>query len=276
MDNIKGYLPNIHNEIYCAYKSTLNQKSWYAINQCSKFSRFYFVEEGECLITINGVEYVAGKNDLILIPAGCEYSYRIIGSGNLVKLWCHFNSTMDAKNLFDLINCDCLVKVKKPLHIAELFGKLIGLAQQTFTIVNQLQQQIVLAEILEEFLESGNYSFKEQSDEKSMRYNRVITYMRTHLYEDISVDKLASLVHMNPNYFIQSFSKTYGISPIKMYNKIKIDAIAELLQQPDIPMSEIALSMGFDDMSYFSKYVKKYLGMSPKVYRNTKKFNNID
>lgn len=269
MDNIKGYLPNIHNEIYCAYKSTLNRRNWYATNQCSKFSRFYFVEEGECLITINGVEYVVGKNDLILIPAGCEYSYRIIGSDNLVKLWCHFNSTMDAKNLFDLINCDYLVKVKKAPHMAELFNKLVGLAQQTFTIVNQLQQQIMLAEILEKFLEFGSYSFKEQSDENSMRYNRVITYMRTHLYEDISVDKLASLVHMNPNYFIQKFTKNYGISPIKMFNKIKMDAIIELLRHSDIHMSEIAASMGFSDMAYFSRYVKKYLGMSPKVYRNS-------
>ncbi len=267
LTGVTGYLPNIHNDIYCAYKSSLNRKIWHAQHQRTNYSRFYYILDGVCRITINDIEYTATKNHLILIPANSDYSYSIADDNTMVKLWCHFNSMVDGTSLFDLITCNYLVKPADPVKMETLFQELIKTFPNSYPIISQLRQQALLSEILMEFLQSGSYRMASPGSENRMELDRIITYMETHLSEKITISRLASLAHMNANYFIQVFTKTYGTSPLKMLNQIKLENIRQSLEKTDDPISEIALRMGFDDISYFSKFTKKYLGFSPRDYR---------
>ncbi len=265
--NKLSYLPNIHTDIYCAYKSILTKDNWYANKQRSNYSRLYFILEGTCSITINEIEYIATKNHLVLIPANSEYSYNIQGDDPLIKLWCHFNAVIGDNNLFNLINCNYMVLHHEPMKLVSLFHNLINTYPHCGTIISQLQQQAILSHILTEFLLLSSYNLSSQTCENRLHLDRVITYMETHLKEKITVSQLASMLHMNTNYFIQVFTKNYGISPLKMLNQIKVKNIIELLEKTNIPISDIAILMGFDDISYFSKFTKKHLGYSPRDYR---------
>jgi AraC-like DNA-binding protein len=45
--------------------------------------------------------------------------------------------------------------------------------------------------------------------------------------------------------------------------------IKEYLNNPDLSIVQIAEEMNFTTLSYFSRYVTKHLGMSPKAYRES-------
>lgn len=69
---------------------------------------------------------------------------------------------------------------------------------------------------------------------------------------------------MRPNTFdigILSSSVTYYI------DRYTVLMVKECLNNPNLSIVQIANEMNFTSLSYFSRYVSKHLGMSPKAYR---------
>ena len=63
------------------------------------------------------------------------------------------------------------------------------------------------------------------------------------------------------------FKEFYGISPISYIIKLRVTKAAELLEQSDIDILEIADMTGFKSISNFYKLFKEYTGYTPKEYR---------
>lgn len=85
----------------------------------------------------------------------------------------------------------------------------------------------------------------------------------------------------NPNFSIDDFSKTVGMSRMQLHRKLKsllgvsaseflrnerLKAASILLKKGNINISEIAYSVGFNDVSYFSKSFKDLFGKTPSEY----------
>ena len=72
---------------------------------------------------------------------------------------------------------------------------------------------------------------------------------------------------LNPSYFSSIFKKEVGVSFSNYLNKIRIEQSKLLLKNTDSSIVEIALEVGFEDQSYFSKVFKNLTKMTPKQYR---------
>lgn len=95
----------------------------------------------------------------------------------------------------------------------------------------------------------------------------VLTYIRERYDNVIALDELASIAGMSPRYFCRAFSQITGKTPIAYLNYYRIEAACERLLMTDETITEIALSCGFSDMSYFSKLFAREKGMTPSKYR---------
>ena len=67
------------------------------------------------------------------------------------------------------------------------------------------------------------------------------------------------------------FKKEEGISITDYVIRMRIKKASELLQYSEISINEIAMKVGYDNFSYFSRLCKKMLGCSPKDYRKKAK-----
>ncbi len=104
--------------------------------------------------------------------------------------------------------------------------------------------------------------------EKILRLKNVLTYIRENYDSTITLSELASVAGMSPRYFCRAFSQITGKTPIEYLNYYRIEQAGERLRLTDRQVTDIALSCGFNDMSYFSKTFSKQKGMSPTAYRN--------
>ena len=84
---------------------------------------------------------------------------------------------------------------------------------------------------------------------------------------DISVTKLAAMCNMSDTYFRRLFVAEFGTTPLKYINKLRMTQISELLQANYNSIEDIAEQCGFNNVNYFSLFVKKETGMSPFAYR---------
>lgn len=94
-----------------------------------------------------------------------------------------------------------------------------------------------------------------------------INYIVKNYANNITLDDVANEVHLNPAYFSTLFKKEVGNSFKEYLNMIRIEESKRLLTNSSYSIVDIAVAVGFEDQSYFSKVFKKYTGITPKQYR---------
>ncbi len=92
-------------------------------------------------------------------------------------------------------------------------------------------------------------------------------YIEEHYSENLTVEILSSLVHLNKYYFIHNFTKQFGTSPINYLIMRRIDESKHLLVNTNYSLSSISQAVGFSSPSYFSQVFKKTTKISPQEYR---------
>lgn len=96
---------------------------------------------------------------------------------------------------------------------------------------------------------------------------RVTTYMRSRMEEEIGLDELAALVHLSRFHFCTAFKKATGRNPHETLSMMRIARAKELLADPDMPVTEIGLCVGYQTPSSFAASFRKMVGMSPSDFR---------
>lgn len=86
--------------------------------------------------------------------------------------------------------------------------------------------------------------------------------------QDLSVDKLAGLLHLGRTIFYKKVRGTTGYTPNEYIRVIRLRKAAELLKEGEKNVSEVAYAVGFDNPYYFSKCFKEQFGMPPSQYRS--------
>ncbi|MGL6339972.1 MAG: helix-turn-helix domain-containing protein [Waterburya sp.] len=103
------------------------------------------------------------------------------------------------------------------------------------------------------------------------KLQEIIKYIETHLTEDLSLQQLAQVLHLNPHYFTSLFKQSMGMSAYQYVITRRIETAKRLLQQQDLPIIEIAYCTGFRSSSHFSNTFRKHIGVTPSAYRKAMK-----
>ena len=150
-----------------------------------------------------------------------------------------------------------------------------GLSKENFSYeATKSRILIFLIELLRAYGVSGGSDQpisrkKERNVHEDREFYKIVNYIDEHLSEDITLDELARTVHFNKSYLIVRFKETWGISPMKYVNYVRIERARELLATTEKSITDIALEVGFSGIHYFSRYFKARVGITPQEYRTS-------
>ena len=82
-----------------------------------------------------------------------------------------------------------------------------------------------------------------------------------------SVQSYADELCVSPKYLTSVCRKHSGSTASELIATSVMSRVKQLLLYSDLSIKEVAGEMGFDNLSFFGKYVKKHLGLSPNHYR---------
>ncbi|GGG68006.1 AraC family transcriptional regulator [Paenibacillus radicis (ex Gao et al. 2016)] len=240
---------------------------WRDIDYTPSYNKLYYILEGEGWLKIGDHELYPTPGQLILMPAHIQQSYSTISDKPFLKHWCHFSATVGNSDVFQWLDVPYCYDSLDPAIMKELFGQLSEANMQS-SVTARLKEKSVLLDILSRIIELEPIHILQNKTDEMERLSVIQQYIENHLHEEVTVERMAAVLHLHPNYFIKYFKRHFGIPPLRYMNLKRMDKAKLMLQTTSSSIKEIALSTGFDDANYFSKIFRKEVGYSPSEYRS--------
>lgn len=215
---------------------------------------------GKVILKINGKSLILKSNEFIVIPPDFRNEYAYDHSD---AIFIHF-SGCHAENLLS----DYSIETNKKYKTANARQ----LAIYAEKIINELQlKKIGFMNNCEAYLliifTAINRGVLSETDKTNSRLQVIIEDMNINFSLKRSIDEYAKMLNISAVRFQHLFTETFGISPHKMLQNIRLENAKHFLLETDLKVLEIAKQVGYDDALYFSQIFKKHTGLSPKFYR---------
>lgn len=243
-----------------------------------------YVQEGQCLFTVEGRPYELSGGDICLIQPNQTLTLR--GISRTITPFVHmdifYNSNREQSfptkpgqldltayahllqnrlNDFSDIDIPVIIQVQHPQQFKDLFLKMIGFwlsgnpysAFEAQTIGSDLILSIIKA-----YCDTSSSAAPKPQD-----LNWISSYFSFHLSERISVGEMAKRANLSISRFSKLFLKNFGVSPYQYLLQLRLKHAMELLHTSNLKLHQIADYCGFANEQHMSKAFRKAFGVSP-------------
>lgn len=149
--------------------------------------------------------------------------------------------------------------------IAEYEEKPNGYELQLLSLIYRIISELFVSEVAKSLSKRN----AEQLGKSRAGFQRVLEYIEMNYESEIKLSYAAQLSGMSKGYFCACFKQMTGKSFTEYLNLFRVEKAAILLKQSQNSITDIALSVGFEDVSYFCRIFKKYMGQAPSFYRRS-------
>jgi len=108
----------------------------------------------------------------------------------------------------------------------------------------------------------------------SGRFAGLMDWMRAHLAESLSIERLSARATMSPRHFARTFTQEVGLTPAKAVEKLRIDMARAKVEGSHLPLDEVAEQCGFGDTERMRRAFLRNLGLPPQVLRQAARTHN--
>ncbi|RED54920.1 response regulator transcription factor [Cohnella lupini] len=115
---------------------------------------------------------------------------------------------------------------------------------------------------------SGKFEALESGGDKAI--DIALQYIQAHYNEELSLEKVAAIVFLNPVYFSQLFKQKTGHGYKDYVISLRLEQAKKLLGDSKLKLSDIAERIGYQDVRHFTQVFRKKYEMTPTEYRNGK------
>lgn len=177
------------------------------------------------------------------------------------------NLLRDRKNGFIIRNTFCRIAAHKgglpPVYV-HLISETIALKIEQATSVEYLDN-ILSEEMIKDYCEAvKQFSTRNYSN----LIKQVISYIANHVTDQLTLNDVAEIFHINGAHLSRKFKKETGFTFSHYVNLKRIEYAKLLFHEGHSNITEVANLVGFNSSSYFSKVFKKTTDTSPRGYLN--------
>lgn len=231
----------------------------YGKTESRLYNTFYFIMQGAVLCIYNGKETLAKAGDVLFVPKGTLNEFMTLCEGTR-----YTGIYFDAN--FSEATYPCCYSLEK-FHEADYIAKNITDMYKSGTQADKYRCLSLLYNLLSHLAANENANYDK---EKFNIIAPAVEYLKDHINDcALKVEKLHRLCGISDTYFRQIFASRFGQTPQKYILSKRLSQAKSIIAGGDFDtISEVALSVGFNDPLYFSKVYKNAYGVSPsKAFR---------
>jgi AraC-like DNA-binding protein len=235
-----------------------------------------YLTEGSAAMKIGSEHYRIGKDEMLFVPAGQVFSFEAddVNKGYL----CNFHDDMllgkygnaDLLNEFEFLkvwgNPQVTLNEETSRFVLHLFRRILSEYLQ-----HGLQHMSILQPNLIAMLCEVNSVYRPVAVNAHTHAVNITNRFRELVFQHIRdrhmVSDYAAMLNISPSHLNKSVKMMTRKSPAKWIDEAIVQQAKALLSQSDFPISDVAVQVGFDDQSYFTRLFKRYEGVTPTAFR---------
>lgn len=243
------------------------ENDWHSQPHIHPFAELFYVKDGAGSFLVEDQEYPIRKDDFVIINSGISHTeissadmpleYITLGVEGLRfsfrenKDHIIFSCSREQKDLLFYMNA-MLEEMEQKSRDCEL-------------ICQNLIEVLII-----KLIRRTDFAFEvTPSLQISRECVKIKRYIEANYVQDITLDSLASLSHLNKYYMAHAFTMYCGCSPIRYLCQTRINASKELLANTNYSITEVAQYSGFSSQSYFAQCFLKSCGLTASAYRKS-------
>jgi AraC-like DNA-binding protein len=240
-------------------------------NGCSDNILIY-CQQGKGWYVLGKDYYEVKANEYVILPAGSRYMrYGADEQDPWTILWVHFSGSMikELNQLFAISNSRGARPISFNEKIIETWETMYRSLEMGYTVPNICNANFLLYPFIASFLFSELH-FSGTPDllsTKDVLVAETIADMKLNLNQTLTVSEMAARQSISASYLTQIFKSVTGRSPMDYFIQLKMQVACKLLHNSNMKIKNVALEIGYQDPYYFSRIFKKYMTMSPELYR---------
>ncbi|MGM5489258.1 AraC family transcriptional regulator [Weissella koreensis] len=234
----------------------------------------HFVLNGQGIFFVDNEQFHLQAGDSFLIRPGESIFYQSDIKNPWTYAWISFNGS-EAKQIIEHFspfkNENHVFNTANQLKYLELIQKTLNWSDSSPQSELQLNQLVheLLIQVIQEYPSQKN----PQNDFKGSKLARQAReYMDEYFETGINVNDVANELNVNRSYLTRVFTSNFGLLPKAWLIGVRINKASELLQMEKMSVDEISESVGFNNVSVFSRSFNKMVGESPSKYRKNRQF----
>lgn len=242
------------------------ERDWSSLPHTHHFTELCYILGGKGFYLIEGQKIPVQKDDFIIVNSNVSHTETSDGSVPLE----YIILGVEGLDFFLEGNREHIIFNCREDHADFLFYMNTLLSEMEekapdYELICKNLLEILIVRLLRRH---APLTFKAVSPVKSTRECiKLKQYIDANYNQDITLDTLAQISHLNKYYLVHAFSKHFGCSPISYLCDVRIQASKELLASTNHSITEIAQSSGFSSQSYFAQCFQKRCGMTASAYR---------
>ena len=228
--------------------------------------QLFLVESGRGTVEFRHRKFSIQKDSLIILPPGCWHRYRPIKNIGWSTLWIGFGGDLADRlvggagfgkdgEVLDLPNTHRFHRC----FMETVDGILERGKDNTYSTAARIPS--LIATLMEE------KSKKADGASYSELVHRAQTHIAEHATKIVDFEELSTSLGLPYRTFRHVFGKETGTSPHQYQLEIRFVRAKNLLRSTDMPVAEIAKTLGFNSTWYFSHFFRKRTRSSPAAYR---------
>lgn len=251
------------------------QPGWCVAPRVPTYSIAFLCVSGEAQVRIGDQMYALAPGTVILSPADVRQE---LWNEASQPVWMH--TVAFSARLYGLLDLPTLCGLPVEQHLDDdRFYEVVGIARQ---LVRELFERRpgyglatnaaclrLVAMLWRTWTDSNDDPARVTGARVAdlARLEPVLHAIQSRYAEALTLEQMASLVHLHPSYFSTVFHRATGLPPSQYLAQYRLRRAHDLLLSTDRSIREIAAATGFRDPFYLSRAFRKAAGVSPSEFR---------
>ena len=238
-----------------------------------------YVRSGFLTVSISGESYIGKTGEAFVVSPG---NLHLMGSQNgtvdyytflfpLKYISFRTDDMLDEKLLEPLNSGHLMICPRVNDTAKELCEQLIEIYEakndeSESKITTQVRTKIILLQFILEMWKKG-FVIENDTSGRNTVEKEMVSYIQQNFTGKISLREFGEQFHLSEKYISRYFKEHFHITLSQYVTYLRLEHAKQLLQDTDIPVTDVAMQSGYQNVSYFIRSFQKAYAVSPLKYR---------
>lgn len=238
-----------------------------------------YVRSGFLTVSISGESYIGKTGEAFVVSPG---NLHLMGSQTgtvdyytflfpLKYISFRTDDMLDEKLLEPLNSGHLMICPRVKDTAKELCEQLIEIYEakndeSESKITTQVRTKIILLQFIFEMWKKG-FVIENDTSGRNTVEKEMVSYIQQNFTGKISLREFGEQFHLSEKYISRYFKEHFHITLSQYVTYLRLEHAKQLLQDTDIPVTDVAMQSGYQNVSYFIRSFQKAYAVSPLKYR---------